>query len=315
MTAESQETFPFSLLMSVYAGDRIEYVKRALDSNTLDQVLVPNQVVIIQDGPLKDEIQQFIEEYPRDCAHRFAREGRREETPEFTLVKLSSNSGLAHALNQGLPRCRYDLVARADSDDISLPARFSTIIPALGSSGYDVVGSAIQEFNKDEHHPGQVRSLPSGGARLSAYATLYSPLHHPSVAFRKASVAAVGGYPENFGRFEDYLLWESMILAGDTMMNLSTPLVLYRTDSATYSRRGGLDMFRDELKLQKRFHTDGFITIPQYLRNITIRGLYRLMPVCIRSFLYKIVTTTRRLLSSPSGHARTRRRNRTCRNT
>lgn len=50
-----------------------------------------------------------------------------------------------------------------------------------------------------------------------------SPLHHPSVIFRKSVVSAAGGYPENIGRFEDYLLWERLILNGAVLHNVPTP--------------------------------------------------------------------------------------------
>ena len=42
----------------------------------------------------------------------------------MTIVPITINQGLAKALNEGLKYCQYNLVARMDSDDISLPDRF-----------------------------------------------------------------------------------------------------------------------------------------------------------------------------------------------
>ena len=291
MSARSQSHTPFSLLMAVYAGDTPSFVARALKSDTIEQTLLPNQVVIVRDGPLRRELAQLIDQYPAQLKAQLLHANRAEEMPEFTIVRLPTNKGLAHALNFGLKACKYELVARADSDDISRPSRFSVLIPLLASSGLDALGSAIQEFSNDEHTPGRIRYLPSGGSELRTYATLHSPLHHPSVAFRKTSVYRVGGYPEGSGRFEDYRLWETMLVAGEHIGNIKKPLVLYRSDTAMYHRRGGIRMFRDELRLQKDFLHDGFISPIQYVRNILIRACYRLLPDQVRSCLYAIMTT------------------------
>ena len=125
------------------------------------------------------------------------------------------------------------------------------------------MGSAIREFTDDERQPGQIRMLPAEGADLEKYARMQSPVHHPSVVFRKSAVLAAGGYPEDAGRFEDYLLWERMMLNHAQFLNMPEPLVLYRTNQEAYERRGGWDMFREELRLQWRFLRDGF-TSPQH---------------------------------------------------
>lgn len=131
----------------------------------------------------------------------------------------------------------------------------------------DVMGSAIREFTDDERQPGQIRMLPAEGADLEKYARMQSPVHHPSVVFRKSAVLAAGGYPEDAGRFEDYLLWERMMLNHAQFLNMPEPLVLYRTNQEAYERRGGWDMFREELRLQWRFLRDGFTSPAQFLRN------------------------------------------------
>ena len=47
-----------------------------------------------------------------------------EKYNTLKIVKLAKNMGLGNALNIGLSACTYDLVARMDSDDLSLPNRF-----------------------------------------------------------------------------------------------------------------------------------------------------------------------------------------------
>ena len=227
------------------------------------------------------------------------------EVPEVTIVPLDENRGLAHALNIGLQHCDFDVVARADCDDVSLPNRFATIIPQFTRRSaashttvksklpIDVMGSAIREFTDDERQPGQIRMLPAEGADLEKYARMQSPVRHPSVVFRKSAVLAAGGYPEDAGRFEDYLLWERMMLNHAQFLNMPEPLVLYRTNQEAYERRGGWDMFREELRLQWRFLRDGFTSPAQFLRNTFIRAAYRMMPTSLRKRAYHSIVSRR----------------------
>jgi glycosyltransferase involved in cell wall biosynthesis len=43
---------------------------------------------------------------------------------KLDILRLERKSGLGIALQKGLELCKYPLVARMDSDDISLPIRF-----------------------------------------------------------------------------------------------------------------------------------------------------------------------------------------------
>ncbi len=291
--ATKTATPPFSLLMAVYRGDRVEYLRRALLSNTVGQTRPPAEVVIVRDGAVADDAQGFLDDAPALLRARFVAADRAGEAPEVTVLELDRNGGLAHALNRGIAVCRYEAVARADSDDVALPQRFAKLLPLIDGSRtpvHDVAGSAIREFSGDERRPGQIRRLPAGGEALRAYARLQSPLHHPSVAFRRSVILAAGGYPERAGRFEDYLLWERLIMRGASLVNLPEPLVLYRVDAGAYERRGGWSMFRDELALQRRFRSDGFTTTAQFARNVTVRACYRLMPVRLRQLGYRLLT-------------------------
>lgn len=269
----TRELPPFTLLMSVYGGNTLRELERAVQSGTIEQTLPPAQLVIVRDGPVPDDIQRYLDSLPSTMAVWFAVEHPDMPAPTVTVVPLEENHGLAHALNVGLEHCLYEYIARADCDDVSLPNRFATIIPqfvassraasharADGPGNVDVLGSAIREFNDDEREPGQVRLLPAEGAELAKYARLQSPIHHPSVVFRKSAVIAAGGYPEDAGRFEDYMLWERMMLNHAQFLNVPEPLVLYRTNKEAYERRGGFSMFVEECRLQWRFMRDGFTT-------------------------------------------------------
>jgi len=263
----------FTLLMAVYAGDEEAFVRPAYDSVTRDQDLPPTRVVIVRDGPVDDGVARWLEEISTD--------------PRVDIVALEKNVGLASALNTGLKHVTTDIVARADSDDISLPERFALQIPLI-SSGYDLVGSAIAEFTSDPKHPEIVRHVMTAQADIERQARLESPFHHPTVVFRKQAVEAAGGYPE-LKQMEDYPLWAAMLMNGAKVTNLDRVLVHYRVGAGAFARRGGKILAASEAQLQKRFLAMGFTTCWQYLRNRILRGpLYRHLPAPVRRFAYHL---------------------------
>lgn len=129
---------PFSLLVSVYDGDRPDYLRRALRSATDDQTVRPGQVIIVQDGPVRSELGACLEEF------------QAASPIPVTLVPLERNSGLGPALNAGLAASWFDVIARMDADDIAMPHRFAVQMPLIADA--DIVGSGLLEFVGDTDH-------------------------------------------------------------------------------------------------------------------------------------------------------------------
>ena len=101
----------FSVLFSLYHKETPSNLRSSLDS-IFAQTLKPNEVVLMEDGPLTDNLYQVVEEYLVLYPSI------------FKVVKLPQNVGLGRALNEGLKYCSYELVARMDTDDIAKPNRF-----------------------------------------------------------------------------------------------------------------------------------------------------------------------------------------------
>ncbi len=58
---------PFALLISVYDGDRPDYVRRALRSAVADQTVRPDQVIIVQDGPVRGDLADCLDAIIASC--------------------------------------------------------------------------------------------------------------------------------------------------------------------------------------------------------------------------------------------------------
>lgn len=52
-----------SVLMAVYRSEKAEYLQRALMSVWDDQSLTPDEIVLVQDGPVGDELSAVIAEW------------------------------------------------------------------------------------------------------------------------------------------------------------------------------------------------------------------------------------------------------------
>ncbi|MFD0691537.1 glycosyltransferase [Actinomadura fibrosa] len=265
----------FTLLMTVYGGDREEYVREAFRSAVHEQTLRPDQVVLVQDGPVAPGLEACL----RDLV---------EDSPvEVTFVRLDANRGLGPALDAGLQAARHDIVARMDADDIAMPHRFAEQVP-LVRDGADLVGAGLLEFGTDITDIVGRRTPPADPTDIARYSRLHDPFNHPTVVYRRSAVIAAGGYGD-LPLMEDYWLFVRMIAGGARIANVAEPLVYYRVGDGAYERRGGRDLLRSELRLQREMRRERFISAPQYWRNVVVRGGYRFVPTAIRRPFYRMI--------------------------
>ncbi|WP_308221463.1 glycosyltransferase [Kocuria flava] len=264
---------PFSVLMPVYRGDSAQRVRRAAESSTVEQQRRPAELVIVRDGPVPVPVEAELVRLERELPVPVVR------------VDLAVNAGLTAALNAGLARCRHELVARADADDVSYPRRFAVQLPLL-EAGADLVGSSMHEIGDDETRPLALRRAPVGERDILAVSRHRNPVSHPTVVLRRSAVEAVGGY-EDVPLAEDYWLWVRMLRAGARVANVAEPLVGYRVSAGSYERRGGVRVFRAELALQARLRGIGHVSSLQWVRNVVVRGGYRFVPTRLRELAYR----------------------------
>jgi len=263
----------FSLLMSVYGGDDPGFLETAFRSVVHEQTRQPDDVVLVQDGPVPDELSSVIT-------------GLVDSAPvRTTLLALEANVGLGLALDQGMAACAHDIVARMDADDIALPHRFAVQVP-LVEAGADLVGSSLLEFEDSPDDIVGQRVPPLDPVDIVRYARFHQPFHHPTVVYRRSVVQAAGGY-RHLALMEDYLLFAKMIRQGAAVANVEEPLVLYRVGAGAYARRGGLALVKSEVALQRQLHALGFTSRPQFVRNVAIRASYRVVPEPVRKAAYR----------------------------
>jgi GT2 family glycosyltransferase len=275
---------PFTLLVSTYGRDDPGYLREAVLSSTTAQTRPPDEVVLVQDGPVPEalaaEIKHLVSTLPMPVQH----------------LALPQNIGLGPALDAGLAASSHEIVARMDADDVSLPERFERQLAVI-EAGADIVGSGLLEFGASIEDVVGRRTPPTDPGEIRRVIRFRDPFNHPTVVYRRSAVLAAGGYTD-MALLEDYLLFARMVEAGAAPANLAEPLVYYRVGAGAYARRGGTALLRSELRLQRRFRELGITSRAEYLRNVAVRGGYRLVPEGVRKVAY------RRLLANRTGSPR-----------
>lgn len=267
----------FSVLMSIYSKDVPDFFNQAMSSITSQQSLPADEIILVQDGVLTQNLYNAISVW--------------QSTLKSVLktVVLRQNVGLGDALKIGLEHCSYEIIARMDADDISRPDRFERQIKYMQEHpDCDIVGSAITEFYDNPEVIVSSRIVPLTQYDIINGARLKNPFNHTSVMYKKSAIIAAGGYQKLHG-FEDYYLWVRLIMHGANCANIPDSLVNMRTGYAMLGRRGGVSYAINEIKLQCKFLSIGFISFFVFARNLAIRIPVRLLPNKMRSFVYNFI--------------------------
>lgn len=214
----------YSVLMSVYAGEKAVYFREAVRS-MMEQSISPDQIVIVKDGCLPSELDNVITELSL------------LDPDLFTIVSLPENVGLGRALDIGMEKCRNELIARMDSDDISLPLRCEKQLECFWEDEtLDIVGTYISEFEEDPQQVRTIRIVPETHDEILKFSRRRQPFNHPTVMYKKSAVLRCGGYG-SARRKEDLYLFLAMLNNGCKAKNIAQSLLYYRADKQNLKRR------------------------------------------------------------------------------
>lgn len=263
----------YSVLMSVYAKEQANYLRESLTS-MLAQTMAPEQIVVVEDGPLTPQLTETLEQF------------QKQYSDVFTIVSLPQNSGLGTALAHGILACRNEIVVRMDSDDYSFPQRVQKEITAMVQHGLDIVGSQIVEFVDSPSDPVSESNLPCTQEAIATYSKRRNPFRHPSVVFRKTKVLSVGNYSKQYLYFEDWDLFNRMLAANCRAANIDEPLVAMRVSPNFYERRGGLEYIGHIWKFKYAQYRKGYFNFFQFIATVAPHIAVCILPNGVRSLIY-----------------------------
>lgn len=264
----------YSVLMSLYIKEKAEYLRSAIDS-MLNQTVLPDEIVIVEDGPLNDKLYSIIREYTQ------------KHPDMFHIVKNEKNLGLGLALNKGLHECRNELIARMDTDDIAKPERCEKQLNEFEKNPeLDLLGSSVDEFYSTPDKIVSRRVVPSKHKDIYEFAKRRSAFNHPTVMYRKSKVLSVGGYG-NLRRNQDVDLFGRMLYSGCIAGNIEDSLLYFRSNDALAKRRKSWENTQSYIETIKKFWKMGYASFFDYITVAVAQTVMFLMPVKLQHLIYK----------------------------
>ena len=253
----------FSVAMCVYGGDNPSFFREALDS-IYSQTLLPDEIVLVVDGPVPEEINNVIKAFE-------------ESTIDFKCTRLEKNNGHGIARRVAMEKCSFDYVAIVDSDDINCSNRFAREIAEFESDkSLSAVGSFCYHFTDNTSNVIVKETVPLSNDEIRDYIKRRCPICQPTVMLKKDDVLAVGGYQDWYWA-EDYYLWIRMVLGNKRLANINEYLVYHRTSLEQMNRRGGWKYFSSLRKLYKYMLKNKMINYFDYFFNVSSRFIMQIM--------------------------------------
>lgn len=266
----------YSVLMSVYAKEKPEYLDAAIKS-MLAQTAEANDFVIVCDGPLTEGLDEVLWKY-------------KEMNPSvIQLIRLPQNIGTGAALNIGIKHCRNELITKMDSDDISVPDRCERQLKEFSEDEkLTVVGGNIIEFTDDPSKPVSRRKVPYSNDEIRKYARRRQPFNNMTVMYKKSAVLQAGGY-KAMTRGEDYDLYVRMLLKNCYCKNINDDLVYARIKDKRADRRTSFDTYLGFLKTRWYAFKAGYSNLMDVFVACAAQTAVFLAPSFLQGFIYKNV--------------------------
>lgn len=237
-----------SILIPAYNAQR--YLTQAVES-MLAQTYRDFECIVVDDGSTDATPRLLAELAERD--------------PRLRAIRVP-HGGIVEALNAGLYAARGELIARMDSDDISLPDRLERQIQFLDANPevvalgtkiilVDPYASPLWEIDIHCEHARIEEEMLRGNGWA---------IFHPTVVIRRAALDKVGVYRPEYQWSEDLDLFLRLAQVGK-LANLPEVLLRYRQHFASVNRtKLELQMRRVERLLVDAYRRRGLTMPPDF---------------------------------------------------
>lgn len=264
----------YSILMTVYKNDDPGYLALAINS-MLSQTVKCDEFVIVCDGPLRESLDNVLDDY------------KKKQPDLFSIHYLPKNVGLGSALQYGVLKCKNRFIARMDSDDLSEPSRCEKELKMFEKNdNLALVGTFAYEFENDLTENLIYKKGPSSYDEIIRYSKKRNPFNHSSVMFKKEPVINVGNYSD-MRTNQDVELWVRLINNGYYCLNIPEPLIYFRYNMSTFSKRKNWKNTKLLMKVWRGFWKKRYCSYFDYLYVVFRQMAIFLTPTFVLKRIYK----------------------------
>lgn len=248
-----------TVVVPIYKNNDAQQLRVSLDS-LLRQTLLPNEILVVADGPISTELGQVVSSFKFQVSSK--------NLPiVVNYQKFEQNEGLGEAMRKAVFVAKGDYIARMDADDICLPNRFEKQMKCFKDDPtLSVVGGQIAEFDGDVENISGRRVVPLEHEEIVSYMKSRNGMNHVTTILKKKDLIDSGNY-QSFFLLEDYYLWVRMIQCGCRFKNIKEDVVLVRAGKEQMDRRGGLEYFKRQCEVFKYMLKTDFISLPRFLAS------------------------------------------------
>jgi alpha-1,3-rhamnosyltransferase len=244
-----------TVLMPIHNGER--FLQAALES-VLRQSFRDFELLAVDDGST-DSSREILEAF-------------RAQDERINIV-YQPRLGYPAALNIGITKASYDLVAMMDADDVMMPKRLERQLSFLKAhANASVVCSYAYLIDVKGRIIGTSQNLVDvEGGLAKRDASLFSEIVNPTVLMRKADIMNVGRYRESFIFAPDRDLWARLATAGYSIQCQPEFLLCYRLHlgaiSAQSMHRNALFATYSNVNFVRRLNNDRELTFDEFLNQ------------------------------------------------
>ena len=229
-----------SVLIPIY-NTKIEYFKECLNSIQNQTFQKQIEVIVVNDGSSIKITKQIVKLTEKLNNIR--------KNIIYKLFHLNKNYGIQYALNFGLKKCSYELIARMDADDIMKPKRLelqynymmkNLKVVILGGQ-CEIMNEKSKKITYTTNHPKKITKND-----IKTNKNKHWFINHPTVMYKKSVILGVGGYNNNlYKHAEDMDLWFKLIKKGYDLYNLEDIILTYRDCPNSLSHTFKYDIHKD----------------------------------------------------------------------
>lgn len=263
----------YSVLMSVYAGEKPEFLRESIES-MLSQTYPTDDFVLVCDGALTPELDETVSYY--------------EENYEcFHPVRVEKNEGTGYCANVGISACKHEYIVKMDSDDIALPQRCEISLYAMAKHPeIDMLGAFIEEFDSGSGEAIAVKKTPLSHKEIKKYSRRRNPFNNQTLVYKRSKALGCGGYPQRT-RCEDYDFVVKMLSSGARGRNIGRVLVRYRVTEGNYARRRNWANTKAFIAVRWRIFRSGYSRFTDFIIPCAMQLVIFVLPSSLTGKIYK----------------------------